>query len=68
MNPETRNAAIAALIIMLAFGLGAFYLPTIMLALGDLSTAAAGVFGVLFVVAFFAVFWLRGRFREKGRK
>ncbi len=68
MNPESRNAAIAAFIIMLAFGLGAFYLPTIMLALGSLSTAAAGIFGVLFVVAFFAVFWLRGRFRDKWRK
>jgi drug/metabolite transporter (DMT)-like permease len=68
VNPESRNAAIAAFIIMLAFGLGAFYLPTIMLALGGVSTAAAAIFGVLFVVAFFAVFWLRGRFQDKGRK
>lgn len=67
MNPESRNAAVAAFIIMLAFGLGAFYLPTIMLALGDLSTTAAGIFAVLFVAAFFAVFWLRGRARDKGR-
>jgi drug/metabolite transporter (DMT)-like permease len=68
LNPESRNAAIAAFIIMLAFGLGAFYLPTIMLALGDVSTTVAGIFAVVFVAAFFGVFWLRGRFRDKRRK
>jgi hypothetical protein len=68
VNPESRNAAIAAFIIMLAFGLGAFYLPTIMLALGEVSTTVAGIFAVLFVAAFFGLFWLRGRVRDKGRK
>lgn len=68
MTTENRNAALAALIIMLVFGFGAFYLPAIMLALGRYSTAAAGVFGVLFVAAFFMVFWLRGRSRREGRE
>jgi hypothetical protein len=67
MDRENRNAALAALIIMLAFGLGAFYLPTIMLALGNYSTIIAGIFGVLFVAAFFMVFWLRGR-SQRNRK
>ncbi len=66
MTAENRNAALAALIIMLVFGGGAFYLPSVMLALGGYSTIAAGIFGVLFVAAFFMVFWLRGRSRRAG--
>jgi protein-S-isoprenylcysteine O-methyltransferase Ste14 len=68
MTPDNRNAAIAALVIVLGFGIGAFYLPTIMLAIGSYSPVIAGIFGVLFVAAFFLVFWLRGRQqRRRGR-
>jgi drug/metabolite transporter (DMT)-like permease len=68
MTPENRNAAIAAAVLLLAFGLGAFYLPTVMIAVGNLSTAAAAVIAILFVAAFFGVFWLRGwRQRRRGR-
>lgn len=65
MTPENRNAAIAAAILLLVFGLGAFYMPTIMLAVGNVSTVAAGIIAVLFVAAFFIVFWLRGRSQRK---
>lgn len=61
MTRETRNALIAAACLMLVFGLSTFYLPTIMIALGNVSTIAAGIFAILFVGAFFAVFWLRAR-------
>jgi hypothetical protein len=67
MTPENRSSAIAAAILLAVFGLGAFYLPTIMLAVGNLSTIAAGVVAVLFVVAFFLVFWLRGKSQERRR-
>ena len=68
MDPDNRNAAIAALVIVLGFGIGAFYLPTIMLAIGSYSPVIAGIFGVLFVAAFFLVFWLRGcQQRRRGR-
>jgi hypothetical protein len=50
---------------MVGFGLLAFYLPTIMLALGNISTVAAGAVAVLFVAAFFLVFWLRGRAQKR---
>ena len=63
---ENRNAAIAAAIILAVFGIGAFFLPKLMLALGDFSPAVAGVVAVLFVAAFFMVFWLRGRSRNRG--
>ena len=63
MDKETRNAAIAAACIMGAFGLSAYFMPNIMLAVGSFSTAIAGAFAVLFVAAFFLVFWLRGKSR-----
>ncbi len=65
MDRNTRNALIAAAWFMLVFGLGAFYLPTIMLAVGNMSTIAAGALAILFVAAFFLVFWLRGRSQSK---
>ena len=65
MTPENRNAAIAAAILLLVFGLGAFYMPTIMLAVGNVSTVAAGLIAVLFVAAFFLVFWLRARSQQR---
>jgi hypothetical protein len=61
MDRSNRNAVIAAAIIMLGFGLLAFFMPNIMLAVGKVSTVAAGVVAVLFVAAFFLVFWLRGK-------
>jgi hypothetical protein len=64
---DNKRAALAAAIIMLSFGLVAFYLPTIMLAVGSVSPAAAGVVALLFVAAFFLVFWLRGRSQQKGK-
>ena len=67
MDRENRSAAIAAAIILVGFGLGAFYLPTIMLAVGNCSTVAAGIVAVLFVAAFFLVFWLRGRSQDEGK-
>lgn len=64
MDKSTRNAAVAAAIILLGFGLTAFYMPTLMLAVGNVSTIAAGVMAVAFVAAFFGLFWLRARFRR----
>ncbi|WP_353644796.1 hypothetical protein [Mesorhizobium sp. WSM2239] len=65
MDPKNRNTLVAAAIIMLAFGLTAFYLPSIMLAVGEVSTIAAGAVAILFVAAFFMVFWLRGRSQQR---
>jgi hypothetical protein len=63
MDRNNRNSAIAAAIILIGFGLVAFFMPNIMLAVGDMSPIVAGVIAVLFVAAFFLVFWLRGRSR-----
>jgi hypothetical protein len=64
MDRNSRNSAIAAAIILIVFGLVAFVMPDIMLAVGDMSPLAAGIIAVLFVAAFFLVFWLRGRSRR----
>ena len=46
MDRETRGAAIAAAVLMLVFGVGAFYLPTLVIALGDVSPFAGAAAAV----------------------
>ncbi|RWM12045.1 MAG: hypothetical protein E5X74_02725 [Mesorhizobium sp.] len=65
MDRETRNAAIAAAWILLLFGLAAYFLPTIMLAAGKVSTVLAAVIAAIFMVGLFVVLWLRGRSQRK---
>lgn len=64
---EQMRSAIAAAIILVGFGVFAYFLPDMMIALGDISVVAAGIFAALFVMAFFLVFWLRAR-NQKTRK
>jgi len=66
MEKGSRTAAIAAALILGGFGLVAFYMPTIMIAVGNYSTVAAGIVAVAFVAAFFLVFWLRARSQRRG--
>jgi hypothetical protein len=66
MDRGSRNSAIAAALILGGFGLGAYYMPTIMYAVGKYSPFAAGVVAVAFVAAFFLVFWLRARSQRGG--
>ncbi len=66
MDRSNRNTIIAAAIIFFGFGIIAFLMPKIMLAVGKYSTFAAGAIAVCFVAAFFLVFWLRGRSRRGG--
>lgn len=63
MDSSNRSAAIAAAVILIGFGLVAYFMPTIMLAVGEFSPFVAGLIAVAFVGAFFLIFWLRGRNR-----
>lgn len=65
MDRETRNAAVAAALILLVFGLSAYFLPTIMLAVGKVSTVLAAVVAAIFMLGLFVVLWLRGRSQRK---
>jgi hypothetical protein len=66
MDRENRNAAVAALIIVVGFGLAAYWLPTVMLSLGEVSTVLAAAVAVLFGFGLFIVLWLRGR-AQRGK-
>ena len=64
MRSSDRNAAIAAALIMLGAGAGFFVMPGLMMSLSETSPWLAYGVAVLFVLAFFAVFWLRGRYQR----
>jgi hypothetical protein len=51
--------------VLLLFGIAAYWLPSVMLAVGSVSTVLAGVVAAVFMVALFVVFWLRGRSQRK---
>jgi len=66
MNRNSLNSAIAAAIILVVFGLVAFYMPAIMIAVGNFSTILAGIVAAAFVAAFFLILWLRARSQRGG--
>lgn len=67
MLKEDRNSAIAAAVILVVAGLGFFIMPAIMLSLSEVSPWLSYGVAVVFVLAFFAVFWLRGRYQRRRR-
>jgi hypothetical protein len=66
MDRDTRKALVAAAVLLLVFGVGAYFLPVAVIAAGDVSPYAGAAVAVIFVAAFFVVFWLRGRVRRRG--
>lgn len=66
-NTERRNGAIAAALIMVGFGILFYSMPMIMLAVGPYSHILAALIAVVFVLAFFAVFWLRAKYQQKHK-
>lgn len=65
---ENRSAAIAAAIILLGFGLLAFYMPAIMVAAGKLSPYAAAAVAVIFMLVLFVVLWLRAQSQRRRHR
>ena len=61
---QTRNNAIAAAIILLAAGLALYFMPKIVLWLGGYSPVLGFAAGVVIVLGFFLVFWLRSRYKK----
>ena len=59
-----RSPALAALVILIGTGIVFYFLPRVMVALGDVSPWLAGVFGTLIVLGFFLLFWLRARYQR----
>lgn len=65
---DTRKAAIASAVIMGVFAFLFYSMPMIMLAVGPYSHVLAALIAVVFVLAFFMVFWLRARVQKKHNK
>ncbi|SPU64228.1 Uncharacterised protein [Brucella melitensis] len=63
---KESNPAIAAAIILIGFGVLAYFVPSIMLVLGKYSQIAAIIFPIVFVLGFFAIFWLRSKGQNKN--
>ena len=68
MSPESRSQAIAAAVILLGVGLVIYFLPTLVLWIGNYSPSLAFAVGAVLLLGFFVIFWLRARYqRSKGR-
>ncbi|MCY0096633.1 hypothetical protein [Hoeflea ulvae] len=66
-DPATsgRSAAIAAAIILGGTGLVFYFMPAMMISLSEISPWLSYALAISFVLAFFAVFWLRGKRQQK---
>ncbi|MET3661920.1 hypothetical protein ACFOSR_04410 [Aquamicrobium ahrensii] len=66
MDRETRQTALATFLILGVFGTFLYFVPTIMLAVGEISPVlGALVIGAVLVTPFL-FFWLRSRFRNRN--
>jgi hypothetical protein len=61
---QTKNNAIAAAIILLGVGAALYFMPTIVLTLGEVSPLLGAAAGAVIVLAFFILFWLRSRLKK----
>lgn len=61
---ETRNAAIAAGIILLVAGFGIYFMPKIVLGIGAYSPVLGFAAGMAIVLFFFVVLWLRSKYKK----
>jgi hypothetical protein len=65
MTPEVKSQAIAAALILLGAGLVIYFLPTLVLWIGQYSPILAFVVGAILLLGFFGIFWLRARYQRK---
>lgn len=65
MTPENRSSAIAAAIILLVAGLVIYFLPAIVLSIGNFSPMLAFLVGGLLLLGFFAIFYFRARYQRR---
>jgi hypothetical protein len=61
---ETRNTAIAAALILVIATAAFYYTPNIVLGIGAYSPVLGVAAGVAIILAFFAVFWLRSKYKK----
>lgn len=61
---ESRSNAIAAAIILLVVGTGLYFMPTVVLWIGNYSPMLGALAGGAIVLAFFLIFWVRSRYKR----
>ena len=64
-STSNRSAAIAAAVILGATGLVFYFMPKMMMVLSEISPWLSYALAIFFVLAFFAVFWLRGKRQQR---
>ena len=63
MSPD-KSSAIAAAAILIGIGLVIYFLPTIVLWIGNYSPALGFAVGAALLMGFFLIFWLRARYQR----
>ena len=61
---ETRNAAIAAAVILLVAGAALYFMPKIVLGIGAYSPVLGVVAGIVIIMFLFVVIWLRSKYKK----
>jgi Ca2+/Na+ antiporter len=67
MTPEDKSNALAAALILLGVGALFWMMPVIVRGLGTISPWLGGLAALLFILSFFIIFWLRGRYLARKR-
>lgn len=65
---SSKKSAIAAAIILAVVAVVFLAMPRIVISLGDISPWLGYVAVVVFVLGFFAIFWLRGRYQQNNSR
>jgi hypothetical protein len=65
MTPEAKSQAIAAAVILVATGLVIYFLPAIVIGIGQFSPVLGFVVGAALLLGFFLIFWLRARYQRR---
>jgi Ca2+/Na+ antiporter len=67
MTPQDKSSAVAAAILLAGFAVLFMFMPKIVLALGGISPWLGGLAALLFMLSFYIVFWLRGKYLTRKR-
>lgn len=65
MKPETRSQMVAAALIMIGAVVVIYFLPSLVLWIGQYSPALAFIVGGILLLGFFWIFWLRARYQRR---
>lgn len=65
MKPETKSQVVAAALIMVGAVIVIYFLPSLVLWIGQYSSALAFLVGAILLLGFFWIFWLRARYQRR---